>query len=470
MTIVIFIISLAAPVFLAFALIRVCWPSPHSARCNLGLQLPLAVGLGLGLASCSYFLWLVAFDKTGASFPFIETAGFVIAAIVLLSRRRSTDVVVRLEPVAPANRPPISRIVIVACATGFTICLATLIVMSLSSPHGDWDAWAIWNLRARFLCRAENWRDAFHPDLAWSHTDYPLLLPGAIARSWTYLGRETTAAPATIGLLFTLSSAALLSAAVAKFRGATSGLLAGSLLLSSEYYLRRGASQYADTPLSFFILATLILTFLHSRKREHAPGLLAIAGLCATCAAWTKNEGLLFLPCWTAALWIVRILPGVHGSRGRSLGAWAAGLLPIGLMVACFKVTLAPASDLANNLSATSIGADLIDPARYGKILRYFGTNLISFSKGVGPVMAAYWLLAGRAKQSEDRRGLMCCALVLVLVALGYFFVYLTTPQDLSWHLSTSGRRLILQLFPSAMFVVFVSAAPMAVRTHRNDM
>ena len=36
---------------------------------------------------------------------------------------------------------------------------------------------------------------------------------------------------------------------------------------------------------------------------------------------------------------------------------------------------------------------------------------------------------------------------------LGFFFVYILTPHELSWHLDTSLSRLFLQLWPSIVFV-----------------
>ena len=56
-------------------------------------------------------------------------------------------------------------------------------------PEGGWDAWMIWDLRARFLVRAPDFRDAFSPQmLPWAHQDYPWLLPGAVTQLWRATG------------------------------------------------------------------------------------------------------------------------------------------------------------------------------------------------------------------------------------------------------------------------------------------
>jgi hypothetical protein len=56
----------------------------------------------------------------------------------------------------------------------------------------------------------------------------------------------------------------------------------------------------------------------------------------------------------------------------------------------------------------------------------------------------------------QDRRFLLTAALCLCGMAAGYFFIYVTTPQNLAWHIRTSLNRLLLHLWPSAVFVFFL--------------
>jgi hypothetical protein len=466
-------VSLAAPVLAVLAIIRACWLLPSNDRRDFYVQLPLATGLGLGVASCSYFLWLVLFGRAGAGYPIVETAVFLTAAVFWWARsERSAN---RHRPYSRAIETisPCLRVAQVACIVGVPICAIALILGALASPHGEWDAWAIWNLRARFLYRAgEHWREAFDPLMNWSHPDYPLLLPGAIARSWRYLGHESTIVPVVIENIFTFATAGLLAGSIAKLRGGATGLLAGVVLLSSDYFLRHGAYQYADTPLAFFILATIVLTIFHLRDPGKPRAPIALAGLCASCAAWTKNEGIVFLVCWIVSQGIAIVLPAARGRGTWSLLAAAAGLAPITAIVIYFKMALAPANDLTANLTGSMIRDYLSDPQRYVVVLRYFGKAFFDFGKGVLPVMAIYWLLAGRARSPDERRGLGCCVAALGLMFACDFFVYVVTPHDLPWHLKTSADRLLLQLLPSAMFVVFVSTRSLLARPapgHRQE-
>ena len=121
-------------------------------------------------------------------------------------------------------------------------------LLSLRSPLGFWDAWAIWNLRARFIVRAgSDWRDAFSLS-GWSHPDYPLLLPLSVARLWQYLGRESSVAPTAIAILFTFSTVALAWAALAILSKPSQATLAALLLLGTSALVMHGASQMADVP------------------------------------------------------------------------------------------------------------------------------------------------------------------------------------------------------------------------------
>jgi hypothetical protein len=73
--------------------------------------------------------------------------------------------------------------------------------------------------------------------------------------------------------------------------------------------------------------------------------------------------------------------------------------------------------------------------------------------------LVAYAVLLGRTRDLRAPRAAWSAAFVLCLVALGHAGIYLITPADLVWQLSHSLDRLLLQLWPSALLVFFLSTA-----------
>ena len=102
-------------------------------------------------------------------------------------------------------------------------------------PHGQGDAVAIWNLRARSLSRGTpDWAAILSPAIGWSQPDYPLLLPLTVARLWSYTGSESPAIPQFVALLFFGSSVATVGVSVVHLRGATAGPLSAMTLVAAE--------------------------------------------------------------------------------------------------------------------------------------------------------------------------------------------------------------------------------------------
>ena len=147
-------------------------------------------------------------------------------------------------------------------------------LISFLYPHGNWDAWAIWNNRARFIFRAaaEYWKDGFNPLLGWSHPDYPLLLPLSIARCWFYLGAEKLWVPSAMAFIFTLITTGMLVSSLSLLKNRSQGYVAGILLLGTSFYLIHGASQYADIPLAFYFLSGIVLLSLSDQKPSNGYG------------------------------------------------------------------------------------------------------------------------------------------------------------------------------------------------------
>ena len=122
-----------------------------------------------------------------------------------------------------------------------------------------------------------------------SHPDYPLLIPVSVFRLWHYLGKDFVAIPILIAGFYTFGSILLISSSVSIIRGENQGYVAGIFMLLATNYLKIGTWQYADIPLAFYILSTIILLSLREVYPIAALRIMFLTGLTASCAAWTKK-------------------------------------------------------------------------------------------------------------------------------------------------------------------------------------
>ena len=447
-----------------FLLVRLGWRRSTPTLSDYVLRASLSIGFGLGISSVVFFLCLLL---DIAHLVLIDVVVFALLLLSFLVLRTRTTLALAI-PEQNRDQPAwLPRLLTIAFALALCAALYSAVMHTLAHPHGEgWDAFAIWNLHARFLFRGgPNWRDGFTSLLPWSHPDYPLLLPAAIAHFWSYLGHDAPLVPAIIGFLFTFSTVGLLLSALATLRGRTAALLAATALLATPSFVEQGTSQYADVPLSFFILATVALICLHDASEgssQRAPGLLILAGFAAACAAWTKNEGLLFL----CAIVVARLLILMRSkffwqdrtARIRQFAPLLVAVVPALLLIAYFKHFIAPPGDLFSDPTTTL--RKLFDPARYWAIFRWYVKGFFRFGRWLlipgTLLLIAFYFAAGKEDHPRPRSGIRTSALALSLTLAGYFAVYLITPYDIYWHLRFSLTRLFLQLWPSAIFLYFL--------------
>jgi hypothetical protein len=418
-----------------------------------------AVAVAAGLASALLVIWLLAFGTAG---PGLFVCDVVLLALAgALAWRWAW----RGGAEGGAVRQPARGWAVVLLAVAFVLAFAAwaidFAVQLRAEPHGGWDAWTIWDLRARFLHRlGPDWRDAFLPELRWTLNDYPLLLPGLIAHAWAGVG-ETQLVPALAAAFFCFGCVALLALGVGVLRGAGQGLLAGVALLGSGPLLRQGATLYADLPLAFHCLAALVAWCLYDRARGRPGGWiwLATSGLTAALAAWTKNEGLAFFAAVSLAAGVATLR--AHGPRAalRDAAVFLAGALPVLCVLATFKLGVAPRNYLFAEQTAAGLAAQLLDPARWRATWAALGAQLLAFggvlSGSLWVALAVYALLAGVRPRAEWRAAGVVAASVALLLAADVA-VYLATPLDLAWQLEMSANRLVAQLVPSALLAFFL--------------
>lgn len=261
-----------------------------------------------------------------------------------------------------------------------------------------------------------------------------------------------------IGFGFTVATVLLSSAVLTMLRGPMNALFCGSVLIGSALFIRHGNAQYADVPLSFFILTNVVSICLYYHYDRKKRGFLFIAGIAAGLAAWTKNEGMLFV----LAVLFIQFVHGLIKKDNITLILKecllvVSGLLPLLIMLAFFKVTMAPQNDLVAMIDLKSIVQRLIDLDRYLLIVRGYVIESIRLLKYQIPIIILTLLYSRFLPNDKYRPATQICFFTLLTVLAGYFSVFLMTHQELSWQLNTTLYRLLIQILPAGLFVLFLA-------------
>lgn len=451
------VLTILMPLLLGFILVSFLWPNQKQFYCDFLIKANIGVGLGFGILSIIFFLWLLVLGPNGIFFIFEKLLFIILIVIIAWHLIKTRKPNLRSEIHQKTSEELKSRSLHFIFLTLFVFAFITFILSVLRTPHGGWDAWAIWNMRARFISRsAEYWKDAFSNVFA--HPDYPLLVPLSVARIWKEVGHETNIIPAAIAMLFTFSKILLIFSSLTILRSKSQGCLAGLVLLGTPAYIQVGALQLADHPLGFFFASTFILLALHDRSpTKDNNRLLCLAGITTGLSTWTKNEGLLFLVSIIIARSFV-IIP-TKGWRIflHQIGIFLLGVMPILLVVLYFKIVIAPPNDILSLQNLSKTFNHLSDVSRYFQIMKAFLKSSVKFTGGIigVPLLVVYLYLVGISKEKRYRMSIHTLWITFSLMLLGYFFVYIITPYNLNWHLET-WPRLLLQLWPSFVFYFFM--------------
>jgi hypothetical protein len=452
------IISILLALLIGFLVVQIFDPVRNMRPRWAAMLFDAALGTGVGMGLTSILFLLL--DVSGvASAAAIFGVDVVLIGVLAWQWQRTRAGGV--ESSSDATPSGFRWTWLLALAFGAALLMSgiRLVQMAAALPVGEWDAWALWNLRAKFLAGpAGAWRYALSPLLKNSHPDYPLLLPAFVARVWKAGGTMDAIVPILTALLFFAALIALLVSVIALLRGAAAALLAGLVILSTTSLLTWASSQYADIPLAFYYLAAIALLFLSASQTEGERWTLLWAGLCTGLAAWTKNEGIAFLAT-IAVVYLAFTFWQRRSAAGLFRSGWMlAGAVPGILLTLWLKFFLAPAVDPLVTQGASGL-ARLADPSRYAQVANGFFNNLLNLGSGISHPLILLAILAILVRWKIEERykqpSLIATA-VLLLVFLSYCLVYLITPYGLAWQVQSSFDRLLLQIWPSVLLVFFI--------------
>jgi hypothetical protein len=415
------------------------------ARVHWALRLGLTLGGALGVSGWSFLLLLLLHGAWVGGDVLVEIALLAAAAWLY---RRGRETATEAGP-APARTHAFVAVWIAGTAA---VALAHFLADARAAPHGQWDAWAIWNMKARLFARdPARWTIIFDQRLKLTHGDYPLLLPAIVGRLFRAFGAESTALSRAVALSFGVATALVVGGGVASTRSATLACVAAWFLLTGPLATYT-ACQYADVPVGFFFAASVALLVLADAETERRGSLLVAAGAFAGFALLTKNEGTLFL----VALLVTRVVRLPHPSRLRQLAAEigyiAAGSGPA-LVLSAWHRHLGRTNELLAAAGSGSAMEKLTSWPRYVAVATTFSNQFRNFDWWM-LVLLGIPLMIGTG-EPQRRSTLAGLAVLTAVLVGGYFLVFIVTPYDLRWHLSTASDRLAVQLQPLMILCLF---------------
>lgn len=457
------ILVVILPGLIGFFLTSVLWPRHDHNRLDplMSLGLRVSIGFGLGVGVCSYLSF--ALQVLNITLPLaaacLETL-LLVGLFVAYRRTRRTNLPSYLASLRSLLAAHLRFSLYGALALALSGGAVAATILARQAPFGGWDAWTIWNLRARFILRGgQDWAaSTFASELAWSHPDYPLLIPMFIVRGWRYLGSESQAAPIWVSGTFVAATVALLICGSGLLSTRDKGPIAGLLVLGTPFFLIHGMSQYADVPLSYFVLAGLILSCLGLRSPGKAGlGFWILAGCIAALAAWTKNEGIVVAVAVFASAAAVLYLKRCSWKETRTaLVAFVGGAVPGTVLLVYFKIAFATPNVLLSMQTLSQVPQKILALNRYEETIEAFGVQALTFGEWLvhpGAVVLAYAVAFGFAFRERVQETLMIAS-TLCLMLVVFFAVYITTPHELAWHLDSSLNRLLLQLWPASILLL----------------
>ncbi len=442
---------------------RLIWPSAAGIAYGRALAACVSFGAGTGITSCMYFWWLASGAYKAGFAPYVILEALVLLALYAAAGKRCPADHGRKEEAMKASGA-LKSILIISFIIAAAAMAISFLMFSSEMPHGEWDAYSIWNQHARFMSRQpELWTSMFDEALRWSHPDYPLMLPATVARCWMYAGAEYPFAAQCVAFLFMAALTATAVSAVSLLKGKLQGILCGLAILSANHVVQYSSFQYADVPLAYFILASVSM-YLVYREDGNDRRLLLASGLLAAIAAWTKNEGIAFFFASAVALFIIESWRGRSKQGAAALAWYLCGSLPVILTLAYFKAQFAPQNDIIAFTGSALSGQDggmmnrLLDPDRYVTIIGSF-IHYSYFGGFIGKAgIFIYVLAVGIAVKKTQMRGIAFVSAVLAGMAGTYFLVYLLSPQELGWYVFCSMGRLLVQMFPALIVAFFIAA------------
>lgn len=403
----------------------------------------LVLSLGAGLLGLILFWTSLAGLKP--NLVLIASIAFVFSVAQVPLWRRGYRPFKPNEP-GPTRENALRSYVVTSCAV-IVVCVLLVTIHALVLPVYEWDAFAIWNLKAKVLAHADlrSRPEYFHdPNLSFSHLDYPLMISFLIAGAYGAVGGTNEFAGRIIfPILYAAFALQMFSALRWKLERNLAWLLT-ALAVSVPTILQCAGGGTVDVALALYYGGAVFYGVKWIQEQRRADLLLSI--FYSACMAFTKNEGIAFAMI-LAGLMLLFSVVARSKRQIYGCGFFLLGFFALHLPWLWWSHDLPRTHE--NYGERLRLSLLIENHARIGTILTAFVRHAVYW-----PSWGALWIVFVLAALAGYRAFKLRFAVALWLVLIAQFILYAAIFVVTPWNVAELLNMVIERLFVQALLVV----------------
>lgn len=336
-------------------------------------------------------------------------------------------------------------------------------VHALGFPLYEWDAFAIWGLKAKALA-CESLRSGpqyFHNlSMSYSHLDYPLLVPFLVAGVYGIIGYMDDQVGSIVFPFLYISFGLLMYSGLRWINSRKEAALLTALVMGAPVLIRWAGAGTADMILTTYYAGSIHFV-VKWMQEEKIPDLM-LAILFSVFCAFTKNEGM--------ALGLINILilfifTFVRINRRQVIGFVIFVVGAIFLLVPWLIWMKGIPRTHENYLSRISYSNFVESTHRLEIIIPAFFNEFIQWNRwgGLSVLLIVTAIMGWRAFR---KRYVIAMWLLLGMHIGLYLLIYLISPWNIQEILFVSLDRLILHTTPAIIFLIGYHLAEISYEEH----
>ncbi|MDH3974104.1 MAG: hypothetical protein OEV42_07480 [Deltaproteobacteria bacterium] len=347
-------------------------------------------------------------------------------------------------------------------AAGLLLTGCLFLLLFLPSLHKglEWDAWAIWAFKAKAFYVDGKISNPFLADLeryAYSHPDYPLLIP--LTEYWIYfhLGHINDHVVRLVPLAFWICMLLFFYSTLLEHMKTWTALLMLILLSFIWPITDNVLMSSADAIQAFYNLAGIVCLFNWIEKDEKA--YFRTGAIILALGMNVKNEGLAFWASTASALLLLSVIKATKKGGVKQFYSFISFALT-GTLVSVIWIMYKNMAGIGSELFSKGIPSPGTMIERSGEIVLFYLEQIINTGYPGWGLLWIFMALAllkmftcGDLKRKAYQFYLATCFFHI----LSLFAIYCITPYDLGYHIQTSGDRTLLQLVPALFWIGAIS-------------